>query len=77
MRIKPLGCVEMSDVADCIDARVGSPGTRHGDGCMKQYGQGLFEGLLDTRGIRLDLPPAEIRTAVGKLDGITHNRLQN
>ena len=77
MRIKPLGCVEMCDVADCVDTRVGTPGTRHGDGCMEQGGQRLLKRLLDARSIRLDLPPAEIRAAVGELDRITHKRMQN
>ena len=77
MRVKPLGCVEMCDVADCVDARVGTSGTRHRDGCPKQGGERLLERLLDARSIRLDLPPAEIRAAVGELDRITHKRLQN
>ena len=67
----------MRDVADCIDARIGPARAGHGHGGMQQGRQGALERLLDTRGVGLDLPAAEIRTVVGEFDEIPHNRPQN
>ena len=71
------GTLEMGDVADRMDARIGPPRTCDDDFFLQEKAQRPLETFLDGGRVRLDLPAAERGPVIGQCDPVPHNECKN